>query len=311
MNAQIELPLWRTAPKVTGFFKLRAHKLDGSSRDLTGWFPNLVVDTGLNRIGTGSYLSACHVGTSTTAPANSDTQVGGFLAGTSSVVADTYGAQGTAPYYGWRLKTYRFALGAVVGNVGSVAIATAATDGGTTILFSRARVLDDLGAPTTVTVLADEILDVTYELRLYPPLSDTTHVGASITGSGTHDITVRAANVTAGINWGGWLGAGITFSPRSSSATVYNGAIGAITGAPAGVSAQIGNGSMSAYSNNSLERAATFSMGLTAGNLAGGIRALYFETSLGAFQAEFSPAIAKDATKTLALVFKVAWARNV
>lgn len=298
-------------PRLQGYFKMEAYKLDGTRRLLADWFPNLIVDTGLNRIGTGTYLNACHVGTSTDAPANGDTSVGGYLAGTTTVQASTQGAQATPPYYGWKLITYRFPLGAVVGNVGSVAIATAAANGGSTILFSRARVLDEFGAPTTVTVLADEILDVTYECRLYPPLADVTQTGMTITGSGTHTVLTRAANVTSNSYWGQFIGTRATFDPFGGTThVVYDGPIGAITSSPSG-SASGARMSNAAYSNNSLELVGSIGYGMTTGNLAGYIKSFLFSTSLGRFQMEFDPVIQKDDTKTLTMSVKISWARNV
>lgn len=298
-------------PGVRGRFKMSAfNPSTGKTRQLTDWFPNLVVDTGLNRIGTGAYLTACHVGTSTDLPTNGDTNVGGYLAGTTSIIAGTSGAEATPPYYGWKLLTYRFALGAVVGNVSSVAIATAAANGGSTILFSRARVLDEFGAPTTVTVTVDEILDVTYECRLYPPLTDVVQTGVTITGSGLHDVITRAANVTSGAYWGQFIGTRATYDPfGGTSHTVFNGNIGAIEGSPSGSgsSAQMAN---AAYSNNSLQLGGSIGFGLTTGNI-GGIRSFLFSTSLGRFQMQFDPVIAKDNTKTLSLSTLISWARNV
>jgi hypothetical protein len=299
-------------PRIRGFFKLEAHSLStGRTRLLADWFPNLITDAGLNRIGTGSYLSACHVGTSNSAPNVLDTTVGGYLAGTTTRQADTYGAQATPPYYGWRLITYRFPLGAVVGNVASVATATAAANGGSTILFSRALVLDELGDPTTVTVQADEVLDVTYECRLYPMLTDYEQAAVDITGSGTHDIIVRASSVTSASNWGQFIGGGMTFNPYGSpSARVTNGVIGAITSSPSGTSLGSLSISNASYSNNSLERAGTMALGLNQGNLSGGIRSWSFATSVGSYQMQFTPAIAKNNTRTLSLTAKVSWARN-
>jgi hypothetical protein len=296
------------SPRLQGWFKIEATKLDGSKRLLADWFPNLVTDAGLNRIGTGSYLTSCHVGTSNTAPTVTDTTVGGFLAASSSRFSDTNGAQSSAPYYGWRQITYRFALGAVVGNVASVAIATSNTNGGSTILFSRALVLDEFGDPTTVTVLADEILDVTYQLRLYPPLTDVVRDGVTIAGSGTHDTITRARSVTSS-SWSAWLGSVATISPASPSPiAVYNGDIGAITGSPSGSSGSA-NPSNAAYGNNNLYRDGSVSYGLTQGNVSGGIRSASWTTSIGLYQTRFDPVIAKNSSKTLSLSFRYHWDR--
>ncbi len=292
-----------------GFFKLEAVRPDGTRRLLADWFPNLITDVGLNRIGSGSYVNACHVGTDNTAPNVLDTTLGGYVAGTTTVQASAYGAQSTAPYYGWLTTTFRFAEGAAAGNLAEVGAASAAANGGGTVLFSRALILDEFGSPTTVTVLSDEVLDVSYELRIYPDLVDKTGT-ITITGSGTHDYVARPSIITSGSRWGYILNRVASFTLFSGPITVYNGAIGATTSSPSGTAysnAPVGN---AAYVNNSLEKQGSVSFGLNAGNLAGGIMSAKWETSVGAFQCDFDPPIPKDSTKTLTLTFKVNWARN-
>jgi hypothetical protein len=295
---------------VKGFFKFEAVNLKtGRKRVLADWFPNLVTDVGLNRIGSGAYFSACHVGTDNTAPLVSDTILGGFVAGSSTIQASNYGAQSTAPYYGWATVTYRFAEGAATGNLSEVGTASARTNGGATVLFSRALILDELGDPTTVTVLSDEVLDVSYEIRLYPDLVDKTGT-ITITGSGDHTYVARPASVTSGSSWGYVLNRTASFTLFETAISVYNGAIGAYTSSPSGTgyhNAPVGN---SAYVANSLEKQGYVSFGLNAGNLVGGIKSAYYRTSLGAFQVEFTPNIPKDATKTLVITFKINWTRN-
>ena len=296
-------------PKLCGFFKLEAIRLDGTVRPLTGWFPNLITDTGLNRIGTGSYMNACHVGTNNTAPNVSNTTLAGYRAGSTWVVGSSEGAQYAPPYYGWKRKTYRFNIGVASGNLNEVGIATAAANGGATILFSRALILDEFGAPTTVTVLADEILDVTYELRLYPPLVDVTQT-VDITGSASHEVITRAAAVT-GNTWYHFLGKGMTFDPYGG-ATWYarSGEIGDITAWPSGTSSGGGYVWTNPYVNNSLYRTGGCNYALSQGNV-GGIRSISWYSSLGSFQTRFDPVIDKTLTKTLTVSFRVDWARNV
>lgn len=302
-----ELAICLPKPGACGFFKLEAIRPDGRVRPLTGWFPNLITDVGLNRIGTGSYLSACHVGSNNTAPTVNDTILTGFIAGSSTVTSTSSGAQSSEPYYGWKNRTYRFAVGIATGNISEVGIATSRNNGGTTIMFSRALVLDELGDPTTVTVLADEVLDVTYQLRLYPPLTDTLQT-VNITGSGSHDVITRARAVTSS-GWGGYLGETANISPSAPSPIqVYNGDIGAITGGPSGFSRQANPYNL-AYGNNDLYRDGGVSFGLDAGNV-GGIRSASWTTSIGLYQTQWDPVIPKDNTNTLSLIFRYAWSRH-
>lgn len=290
-----------------GFFKLEAIRPDGRVRPLTGWFPNLITDVGLNFVGQGSYLNACHVGTNNTTPTFSDTALAGYRAGTTTKQATSTGNTSVSPYYCWKRITYRFATpGSASGNIAEVGIASIAALSGS-ILFSRALVLDEFGSPTTVTVLGDEVLDVTYELRLYPPLTDTTG-SFDITGSGTHTYTLRASGVTSNILWGYYLGSVASMSHRDNELDVYNGNIGTILQSPSGSGAGTGLGN-AAYGNNNLYRDASGGYGLNYGNLSGGIRSVRFETTLGCFQYQVDPIIDKNSTNTLSLTMRVLWGR--
>lgn len=304
---EIVLPLPSPRVGFRGMFKLEAIRPDGRVRPLTGWFPNLVTDVGLNRIGTGSYLSACHVGTNNTTPTFADTALAGFRAGTNTIQANSTGNTTVSPYYCWKRITYRFGTaGMASGNIAEVGIATSATFAGS-ILFSRALILDELGVPTTVTVLADEVLDVTYELRLYPPLVDVTG-SFVVSGSGTHNYTLRAAFVTSNIRWGYYLGGVASMSHRDDELDVWNGNMGTITSGPSGSGAGTGL-SNAAYGNNNLYRDASGSFGLNYGNLVGGIKSVRYETTLGSFQYQIDPIIDKNDTKTLTLTQRVLWGR--
>src|SRR5690606_31940294 len=54
----------RVTHGLCGRFKLEAERPDGQRRLLADWFPNLITNAGLNRIGTSSgWLTACAVGT--------------------------------------------------------------------------------------------------------------------------------------------------------------------------------------------------------------------------------------------------------
>lgn len=295
--------------RVCGFFKMEAIRPDGRKRVVADWFPNLITDVGLNRMAYGGYLTACHVGTNNTPPNVLNTSLAGYVGGTTTIQAESYGAQSTAPYYGWKRRTYRFNVGVATGNLAEVGIATAAANGGSTVLFSRALILDNLGSPTTITILADEVLDVTYEIRNYPPLVDVLQT-ITITGSGAHDTVTRAAYVTSS-NWGRSLGGAVSFNTSGYDGAVYNGVIGAITTGPSGNGANVSQYNVGNYVENSLERQGGYGFGLNQANLAGGITAAQYETTHGEYQTSFTPAITKDATKTLSLVFKTSWTRNV
>lgn len=294
-------------PTLSGRYRIRVLCPGGKIRQDTGWFDNLVLDAGLNRMGTDSYLSHCSVGTGTAAPVVSQTTLSGHTASTSTVVSQASSAHQSLPYYGVRRMQYRFVAGQATGNLSEVGAGWAANT-----LFSRALIVDDLGDPTTITVLADEALDVTYELRLFPPLDD---VISSVTiGASTYTMTARSSLVASGGDRDGWgLSGGVVQCENVNlyRPYAYSGDIGDITQSPSGTSAQAGICGNAAYANNSLERGMSASWGLSEGNLDGGIRSIVLMTNgLGRYQFQFDPVIPKTSSNSLALNFKVAWGRR-
>lgn len=286
-----------------GWFKMEAVRPDGTRRLLADWFPNLILNQGLDQLGGSSgTLNACQVGTNSTAPAVGQTALLGYLAGTANTVGTTGGAQASPPYYGWGRTVYRFAQGAAAGNLSEVGVGQTAATGA---LFSRALILDGDGDPTTITVLPDEFLDVTYELRQYAPTADVT---GTITISGVdYDYTLRAALVTEASAWAN-VGGAFSFGSGNNA---YSGPLGAVTSAPAGVAGGGSpDGALSAYTPGAYARNAKLTWSIGAGNAVGGVGAAVVATTRGTFQIGFSPVIPKDNTKILELTFRIAWARK-
>lgn len=291
-------------PTCSGHFRLQTRNAAGLTQD-TGWFENLVLDAGLNRMGTGSFLTHCAVGTGTGEPNALQTALEALAYSTSTIVSQAPGANQTTPYYGYRRLTYRFPIGGATGNLSEVGVGWAAGS-----LYSRARIVDQNGDPSTITVLAGESLDVTYELRLYPPAADA--IGSVTIGAATYALTGRASAVTSGSDRNGWgVSGGVVQSENVDlyRPYAYSGLIGTLTQSPSGTSSQAGLVSNAAYSNNSYERNISANWALGEGNVSG-IRSIVLMTNgLGRYQFQFDPAIPKSASNTLAINFKVAWAR--
>jgi hypothetical protein len=295
---------------MAGYYRLVAtNAKTGKQRVLADWFPNLITDAGLNYLGsrTDDNLDYCQVGSGSTAPTNADTGLAAFVAETNTTQAQSNGAQASPPYYGWRRVTKRFGEGVAAGNLTEVGMCADPLANGIS-LFSRALILDGGGNPTTVTVLANEFLDVTYELRLYPPLTDV--VSTVNDGSTAYTVTTRAAMVTNS-DWG-MVGYGIypTFGGFMDGGAAYDGAIGAITSSPSGVNDRHISLSVDGYSNNSLERTGSYYFGLNDANF--NIQSFRWEIYGGGwYQCQFDPVIPKDNTKDLTIGVKVSWGRYV
>lgn len=288
-----------------GRFKLAVRKADTLEQvSETHWMDNLILNQGLNRKGTNSVSGVCEVGTSSTPPNIAQTGLISKVAHTSTIVASSGSAQGSAPYFGRATQTYRFAAGVATGTLAEVGVGWDITND----LWCRALIVDMAGNPTTITVLADEVLDVTYELRLYPDLVDKVFI-ANIGGI-DRDCILRASEVTEGTVWGVSIFGAAGFTSFVGN-KVFNGALGGITVNPSGTSDFISSFNQIPYVNNSLELKIVYVWDLNAGNLVGGITAALFETTIGAYKISFSPAIAKTNADKLTLQMLFTWGRYV
>lgn len=295
---------------VEGIYSFKAiNAITGVERDLDGIIsdesPNMVLDSGLNALGSQSNYIAryCKVGTSSTPVLASQTALGSEIASTQTVQAQSAGCQATAPYFSWGRITFRFAQGVAAGNLTEVGISDY-----NNVLFSRALILDSGGNPTTLTILSDEYLDVTYELRFYQETIDQNY---TVTLYGVdYAVLARPATITSiqtMNSFQSYFGNHMLYY-YTTQYYYYNGNIGTITGQPSGSSYSNYSG-YGSYVNSSLERNFILSLGLNDGNLAGGIRSVYIRSHKADWQLQFTPAIPKDNFKTLVLNVYISWSR--
>lgn len=296
-----------------GWIRCVVRRPDGSVRTDTGWFHNLILNQGLNRLGLGAPVNRMKVGSGSSTPSAGQTALDVTLA--TSYFQPTVGnpneaGSNIAGGYAWRRQTYRFAPGGspVTGNISEVAAAWDAADNE---IFSRALILDGSGNPTTITVLSDETLDVSYELRIYWPIGDST---ATLVLDGvTTTFTIRPSDV------GGWHNAwppgfnpqGFAAPTGSSAAIAFGpGALGAMDVGPGGTylsptSAAIAVG---AYVNNSYQRTFRVTWGLANGTT--DFHNIRFDINCGYMKASASPPIPKTGSKQLVLDIQITWARK-
>jgi hypothetical protein len=282
---------------VGGKFKIVATRPDGTQRVLADWFDNIILDAGFNKLMVDTnVMSICRVGSGTTAPAANQTGLATQVASTSTITESVAGNSSGAPYYGWNRRTFRFAAGVATGDITEVGVGWAAS--GASTLFSRALVRNTNGDPITLTVLADEVLDVSYELRVYAPADD---LAFNVTISGvTYACVMRASQVT-GQKWQPFYAFVDNGAQSAPLPYAYSGDIAPVTAAPAGTSAQ-GTGAWAAYTNGTFARTFTATFSLNVANFGGGIKSVTLETlCFGTFQCNFTPVIAKDANKIFTL----------
>lgn len=296
-----------------GFYRLEVRRPDGTVREtgVAPEFPNLILDSGLDLYGQQSgWLGTCRVGAGSTPPAVTDTNLESQISTTTDIVTESGGNSGVSPYYVFQVNTYRFAEGTAAGNISEVGV------GSSTILFSRALVLDSGGTPTSITVLPDEVLDVTYELRYYIEETDDTGT-ITFTGGigGTYDYIFRASEADNSANWAinkdGEKGIIASFIANiTGSWRFYTGDIGQITGSPSGSYVDSADSvTPSAYVNGSYEQNFTVGLNLTSGNDPAGLRSLTGTMGMGFYQLQFDPAIPKTSDDTLSMVVKHTWGR--
>ena len=298
---------------IAGEYRMVVTKPDGSTFD-TGWFDNLIVNQGLDRLGNGGLnpiFNYCRVGTGNSVPTVTQTQLDAQIAFSNTIGAATSTSNSGSPLYQTTLiNTCVFPQGAVVGTIAEVGIGWATT--GTT-LFSRALILDNLGSPTTITLVAIDQLTVYYRVRIVPPLTDFS--GSVLISSTNYNYTTRVAQV-ASFGTNQYMFTYDYFSSPGASLTYGAGsALGAITssgptGAQTGTAGTVVNGS---YTIGNYYKDSTWSWSISQGLATGGIQAIRFTWGsiyqTFTFQLRFDNVIPKTNTNVLTLIMRFTWYR--
>lgn len=292
-------------PQLAGRFRAWARRPDGRVHPVLGWSRNLVLDQGLDLIGTSTtYLDACQVGTSDVPASAQQTALLAPLAGTANRTAANSAANSAAPWRGYSQITYAFSAGAVVGDIRELGVGPSATPGSP--LFARFSPVNALGSGYAARVLADEVLEVEYELSLYAPVSDA--AGTLLIDGEPHSYVARAALASTAQHWAPYRADAVAAPGQAvqavfaaaggAQAVAYDGALGDITATPAGVSANVSYVADTAYIPGSRQRRGRLHWDLAQANFGGGIRSLAYRlavgsgsggNSLGAYQVEIAP----------------------
>ena len=299
--------------KIVGRYKIEKVINAGSALEykvpVTGWFDNLITNTGLDLfgvlpIGTPGYIRTCMVGSSNTPPQFTDLAMGSLLGSKVLHSAHTASNSSSPEYYRQVVLTYRLDAGVGTGNISEVGLGYSTVSGK---LFSRALVLDDIGNTVTISKGADEILDITYAFRVYPVLTDFTG-SFTLTGNkgGSYNYTGRVANVGTIMQTS--TGQPHTLIFGNPSITAYNGSISSITGIPAGT-ASGSSSTIPAYVNGSYNTNFTATFSVAQGNLSGGIKSLQVQGGQMTWQIEFDTAIPKTSSDTLSITGNISWGR--
>lgn len=289
--------------KLAGRLRLVAIKPDGTERVLADWFDNLILNTGLDRIGaSANAITYARVGSGSTPPEVTDLNLQSPVASTTTVQgAVLSGNTSSAPYYGWSRKTFRFNTGVAAGVLSEIGIGWGTASGQ---LFSRALIKNSSGDQISITVLSDEALDVTYELRLYAPTDDVPY---TVTIGGIEHTGVVRASRASSSDWQPSAVFGTSYTPQ---VTAHSGSIGTILQSPSGTFAS-GSVVLAPYTAGNYYRDFTATFDLNVANFgAGGVRAFDSRTAeTGSFQFSVSPALLKDANKIMSITLRMSWSR--
>lgn len=282
----------KVGPRVKGRFKLRAMKGNIIMRE-SAWCPNIIVngafDYWLQNVA--GNIDGFVAGAGTSTPQPTDTALQSFLGGGNSF-EDRWVTRNTTVSprsitVGVRIRANE---GAIVGNVAEIALTRGGISSSSPI-HNRARVVDEMGNPTTVTVLSDEFLEVIYEITLYAIDGATGTLTINIDGTPTNfDYEIRPINMNNN-GWWGITGSGtssfLRFNPSgllsANSATSCHVTDQTTFGDPSSSSGPAGYSSsniftsrvLAPYVPGSKERLQTIRLPLNNGNIAApGIRSI-------------------------------------
>ena len=302
-----------------GRFKLQAVQKDtGETRDLTNWFDNLVLDSGLARMATGAWISGISVGSGSSEPLEGQTGLDSFIARTTTVRDWSDGRNvSEAPYYYWSRATYRFAPGQAAGNLSEIGAGWGDND-----LWNRTLIKDLNGENTTITVFPSEYLDVSFELRIYPNTTDITKTVTyqETTTNGLEDISQHTVTIRPNMTYnlpmltpyGYSTSFPISFTSytgsESSAVTIYSGQLGTVTTEP---TTHLGDSTPATVTRDPTDKKITGNVFHSIDNCVGIHRSVVVSTSIGSFKFEYDPPIQKTNTMELTHNFSLTWGRYV
>ncbi|AHB12191.1 tail fiber protein [Xylella phage Prado] len=304
---------------VAGLFTISKGKSLDSLEVVADWQNNLITDTGMDAFGDqGSgyaqrlynVISYLAVGSGSTEPAFTDTALAAQVAQVGRTSYET-GGTSTAPYYAYARVQFQFPAGTATGVLSELGGKWYNSNNGTYPLTTRALIKDSSGNPTTITVLSDEILVVTYELRMYV---DTTPVVTTETIKGV-STTVTCKPIALGRSGSLNEQSAIAWSDYVWGCYYFYGGTGDGTGA---ITDQYPPGNMSSFSDLQIQYVAyvpgTYYRDvvcrMSINNVPPGpITAAMGLSSCVPFQVGFNPGVTKTGSETANLRMRVSWSR--
>lgn len=293
---------------ISGRWRMRKFRNGKVTYD-SGVKDNLITNIGMDAFGTqllSQYMGRLAVGSGSTTPTETDTNLAAWVATKDNDALSTSFTT-TSPYQFTVNGHYEFAAGAAAGVLSELGIAAAG--GANPQVRTRALITDDMGNPTTITVLADEQLVVDYQIVIHVNEADVTTV-YNVKGVDRNIVmrparmgTSAAHNVSGQINWSGFL-YGVDWRQGGS------GLPGPITGEPDGslVSTSHRSRTNKTYVPGSYYLEQDFHLSL-AGAAGSTISGAVGTSCAASYQIAFDPPIPKTGTETTKLTLRMYWAR--
>lgn len=191
----------------------------GQIKESSGWMNNMVLDSGLLHLLSGQTTSVrhrCVAGTGNSPPDPTQTALDNQVMSSISQQQDNpppaslHNSGGEV--YTYSQSTYSFPARTSPVNISELGISIGTTE----VLFSRVLVKDPLGNPTTISLIEEDELRVTYEIRRYAQMEDYVHE------VGEYTITSRPIGVAGRSGdysfWNPWLPAVTSRRAPSTSA---------------------------------------------------------------------------------------------
>ena len=309
-------------------FKL-TNTISGEVREYE--FTNLILDSGLNKLPYGGFVTGCLLGGDTNTPLATDTEITNIQTGIVTPQTHGVGAANTSnsPYWSSYYWTFHVPTSVDIFYIRQVAVGWGVEGNlepyedpitGHTYyhwvytyegLFSLALIKDTNGNPTTIVKYEEDTLDITYTLQVNCPTADV--VSTVIIGGLEYSYTIRPASA------GNWFASGPKgpIVPLASDIDAYaypaSSVLGAATGEPSGSGLVISSTVLSSYTDNTYTRDVQLEWDLDYGNAVGGIRCVYIDVG-SKWQISYSAVIdaatiPKNSDKRLTLNVRFSWGR--
>jgi len=214
--------------RVGGEIRMILREVDETVVYDTGWFHNLITNTGLVNMGNASgWASRVLVGTSSQTPSILDTAMVSYLDSIDFTIDGFVSLNPVAPNYQFSTTKHgRFGTGRAVGTIREVGFNYHVTSPANSAVNVRALV------SPAITKTTNQVLDVYYRFTRWPEVSDIT--GTTLIKGVSYDYIVRGKQYTDVGGLGLPLDAmgRVGVSTSSQTALAYSGTIGTIEGLP-------------------------------------------------------------------------------